>query len=125
MLLSSIPAFLYQDPEFGEFLKAIRCLTRSSHILTLITVPPVISEGVRGRLIKCADYYLQLGKVSKGYSDFTGSLRVLKESEVGTLRSVFRGPSLWGIKTTRKALKIESLYEEVMEGESTEPKNDF
>lgn len=75
--------------------------------------------------MKCADYYLQLGKVGKGYSDFTGTLRILKEVEVGTLRSVFRGPSLWGIKASRKGLRIESLYEELMEGESEVPKNDF
>jgi hypothetical protein len=92
--------------------------------LTLITVPPIISEAVRGCLLKYADYYLQLGKVGKGYSDFTGSLRILKEVEVGTLRSVFRGPSLWGIKATRKALRIESLYE-AMEGEPEGPKSDF
>ena len=61
LLLSSIPAYLYKDEEFPEFLKAIKCLTRSTHTLTLITIPSILSEVARKTLIKHVDYYIKLG----------------------------------------------------------------
>jgi hypothetical protein len=79
LLLSSLPAYIYQDAHFNKFIQAIRCLTRSSHLFTLITVPPIISSRTRDTLIKYSDYYIQINKVAKGYRDFTGSLTILKE----------------------------------------------
>lgn len=78
LLLSSLPAYCYQDKDFSRFLKAIRCLTRSSHLFTLITVPPILPSNIKSKLIKHADYYLSVSNVGKGYEDFTASLTVLK-----------------------------------------------
>jgi hypothetical protein len=78
MLLSSIPSYFYSQKQFWEFIKALRCLTRSSHLFTLITVPPIISDEIRNKLIYFSDYYIQIGKVGKGYKDFTASITVLK-----------------------------------------------
>jgi len=47
-------------------------------VFTLITLPPIISEKIRNRMIYFSDYYLQIGKVGKGYKDFTGSISILK-----------------------------------------------
>jgi hypothetical protein len=78
LLLTSLPAYIYKEKDFSNFLQAIRCLTRSSHLFTLITVPPIISAEIRNKLIKYSDYYIQINKVGKGYEDFTGSLTILK-----------------------------------------------
>ena len=61
LLLSSIPAYLYKDEKFPEFLKAIKCLTRSTHTLTLITIPSILPVAVQKILMKHVDYYIQLG----------------------------------------------------------------
>ena len=53
-------------------------------------------------MLRCVDYYLAVERVGKGYEDFGGSLRVRKEGEVGAVRSVMRGESLWGIKVGRR-----------------------
>ena len=71
------------------------------------------------------DYYLRLGQIGKGFGDFTGTLNVLKEVEVGALRSHFRGPSLWGLKSGKRQLQIEALYEEAVEGETSDKPHDF
>jgi hypothetical protein len=76
--LSSIPSYFYKNKNFSEFLTALRCMTRSSHVFTLITVPSIISEEIRNKLIKYSDYYIQIGKLGKGYNDFAGSLSILK-----------------------------------------------
>lgn len=115
LLLTSLPAYLYKHAEFAQFLQALRCLTRSSNVLTLLTVPPIIAAPTRDRLVKYADYYLQMGSLGKGYEDFTGSLTILKEVECGALRSSFRGPTVWGLKSSRKELRIENLYEQPLE----------
>lgn len=78
LLLHSLPAYIYQDKQFHSFLQALRCLTRSSHLFTLITVPPIIPDHIRDTLIKYSDYYIQINKIAKGYKDFTGSLTILK-----------------------------------------------
>ncbi len=87
-------------------MKAVRCLTRSSHLFTLITVPPILPPAARNALIKHADYYISVSKIAKGYEDFTGSLTILKEVESSSLRSQFRGVSVWGIKATRKEIRL-------------------
>lgn len=110
LLLASLPAYLYRDSEFSDFLKAIKCLTRSTHTLTLITVPSIIPANAQKILIKHSDYYIKLGQVGKGYDDFTGTLTLMKEVEVGALRSQFRGPSIWGLKSGKKQVQIEALY---------------
>jgi hypothetical protein len=117
ILLTSLPAYLYKHADFSQFLQALRCLTRSSNVLTLVTVPPIITPPTRSRLIKYADYYLQMGSLGKGYEDFTGSLTVLKEVECGALRSCLRGATVWGLKCGRKELRIENLYEQPLEEE--------
>jgi hypothetical protein len=54
-------------------------MTRSSHLFTLISVPPIISEEIRKKLIYFSDYYVKIDKVGKGYKDFTASITILKE----------------------------------------------
>lgn len=115
LLLNSLPAYIYQDAHFHKFLQAIRCLTRSSHLFTLITVPPIISTRTRDTLIKYSDYYIQINKVAKGYKDFTGSLTILKEVQSCNIRNQLRGVSVWGLKSSRKQVRIESLYEQPFE----------
>lgn len=53
-------------------------------------------------MIYFSDYYLQIGKVGKGYKDFTGSISILKEVETCSIRSNYRGVSIWGIKNKKK-----------------------
>lgn len=47
ILLSSLPSYFYKCNGLRPFLHALRCLTRSSHVTTLITLPPIISDEVR------------------------------------------------------------------------------
>ena len=61
LLISSVPAYLYKDEEFPEFLKAIKCLSRSTHTLTLITIPSILPQSVQKTLVKHVDYYIKLG----------------------------------------------------------------
>lgn len=77
-------------------------MTRSSHVFTLITVPPIISDSTRKKLLMYSDYYLQLGKVGDGYKDFTASIKVMKEIQTCQIRSQYRGESIWGIKNKKK-----------------------
>lgn len=102
ILLSSLPSFFYKSDQLILFLESLRCLTRSSHLTTLITVPPIIGERVRATLIRYADYYLQLGKIGEGYTDFCATLTILKEVQVGHLPTRNRGISIWGIKNKKK-----------------------
>ena len=73
-----MPSYFYKDKQLSQFLHALRCLTRSSHVTTLITLPPTISDQVRNKFILYADYYFQIGKVGQGYKDFNSSLTILK-----------------------------------------------
>jgi hypothetical protein len=65
--LASLPAYLYNHVDFSIFLKSLRAATRSSLLITLITVPPMIGESVKSKLLKFSDYYLQIGRLSKAY----------------------------------------------------------
>jgi len=80
----------------------LRCLTRSSNVFTLITVPHIISKVVKDKLVKYSDYFIEVSKLGKGYEDFTGSLTIVKEVECAALRTCLRGPSVWGLKGGRK-----------------------
>ncbi len=71
-------------------------------MFTLLTLPPIISDEIRNKMIYFSDYYLQIGKVGKGYRDFTGSISILKEVETCNLRNNYRGVSIWGIKNKKK-----------------------
>ena len=53
--------------------------------------------------------------MGKGYNDFTGSISVLKEVETCSIRTNYRGVSIWGIKNRKKEFRIESLYEQAVE----------
>jgi len=53
-----------------------------------------------------ADYYLQIGKIGAGYTDFCSSLTILKEVQAGQINSRNRGTSIWGIKNKKKELRI-------------------
>ncbi len=72
----------------------------------MITVPSILPEKAQKYLIRHSDYYINLGQIGKGYGDFTGTLTLMKEVEVGALRSQFRGVSLWGLKSGKKQLQI-------------------
>lgn len=106
ILISSLPSYFYNDANLHQFLHALRCLTRSSHVTTLITVPPIISQPIRNKLLTFTDYYLQIGKVGQGYGDFNSTLTILKEVQAGQIRTKYRGVSLWGIKNKKKELRI-------------------
>ena len=67
-------------------------------------------------LIKHVDYYIKLGEIGKEFGEFTGTLNLMKEVEVGSIRNHFRGPTLWGLKNGKKQLQIEVLFEEAVEG---------
>jgi len=75
-------------------------------MLTLITIPPIISNVTRNKLIKYSDYYLQIDKVSKGYDDFVGSINIIKEVEVGAMKLINRGQTIWGLKLSKRELLI-------------------
>jgi hypothetical protein len=111
ILLSSLPAYIYTDSDFPTFLQALRCLTRTSHATTLLTVPPIIDEKIRKKLLLYSDYYLQMGKIGAGYDDFSSTLTILKEAQTCQIRTKYRGTSIWGIKNKKKELRIEALYE--------------
>lgn len=78
ILLASLPSYIYNNEGFVDFIRALRCLARTSHATTLITIPSIISDQVRNRLLLYSDYYLQINKVGKGYTDFHASLTILK-----------------------------------------------
>ena len=78
ILFSSLPSYIYNHDNFVDFLHAIRCMTRTSHATTLITVPPIISDRIRNTFLLYSDYYMQINKVSKGYKDFHASINILK-----------------------------------------------
>jgi hypothetical protein len=73
-----MPSYFYLSANLREFLVAIRALTRSSHLTTLITLPPIISNQIREIFLMYSDYYLQIGKIGEGYTDFCSSLTILK-----------------------------------------------
>lgn len=102
ILLSSIPSYFYNDEKFSHFLHALRCLTRTSHTTTLITVPSIIKENVRKKILTYSDYYMQIGKIGQGYDDFSSTLTILKEVQTCSIRSKYRGVSIWGIKNKKK-----------------------
>lgn len=102
ILLSSLPSYFYNDPNLAQFLHALRCLTRSSHVTTLITLPPTISEAIRNKFLLYTDYYMQIDKVGQGYKDFNSSLTILKEVQAGQIRTKCRGRTIWGIKNKKK-----------------------
>lgn len=81
-------------------------MTRTSHTTTLITVPPIINEEVRRKLLVYGDYYLQIGKIGQGYDDFSSTLTILKEVQTSQIRTKYRGASIWGIKNKKKELRI-------------------
>ena len=125
LLISSLPASTYKHRDMHNFMKALRCLARSSHLFTVVTVPPIVPSEVRNCLLQHSDDYLKIERVGSGYDDFSASLTVLKESEVGTIRSHLRGQSIWGIKSSRREIRIEPIYEQPLEGEKGPDKPDF
>ena len=66
-------------------------------------------------MIFFSDYYVQIGKVGKGYKDFTGSIMVVKEVETCVVRNGNRGQTIWGIKNRKKEFRIEGLYEQAVD----------
>jgi len=58
---------------------------------------------------------MQINKIGQGYTDFCSSLTILKEIQPCQIKTKNRGVSIWGIKNRKKELRIESLYEEVIE----------
>ena len=83
-------------------MKAIKCITRSTNTLTLITVSCIIKENIRKVLLKHSDVYLKISQVGKGYSEFTGVMSVLKEVQVGTIRNQLNGNIVWGLKKEKR-----------------------
>jgi hypothetical protein len=106
ILIASMPSYFYKSEKLRDFMVAIRALTRSSHLTTLITLPPIISNKIRELLLMYSDYYLQIGKIGEGYTDFCASLTILKEIQVGQIKMKNRGVSIWGIKNKKKEIRI-------------------
>ncbi|KAL4454197.1 hypothetical protein ABPG74_012154 [Tetrahymena malaccensis] len=112
-LFGNFSKIKYTDQELIKFLYAIKTITRASHMLLVLTIPPTVSEKLKSLFYMNFDLVIKLEPLFENteFLDFNGMLHILKYPQINNYLNFKLDTLTWGLKaSSKKRIEIEKLY---------------